>query len=264
MLNVKPRLAVHKFTSCDGCQLALLNAGDALLKLAELVDFVHFVEAGVIDLDAKVDITFIEGSVSTPDEVERIKKIRDKTQFLITIGACATAGGIQALRNAAQHELWLKSIYASPATVASLKTSTPIAAHVKVDFEVWGCPVSSHQILEVITSLLNSATPIINRDKVCLECKRRGNVCVMVAHQQPCMGPVTHTGCGALCPSLNRACYACYGPAENANTHALGNQLMQQGASSARVAQQFLHINNQAPVFNQAGNYFRGIPIVKA
>jgi coenzyme F420-reducing hydrogenase gamma subunit len=259
----KSRLAVHKFTSCDGCQLAFLNAGEALLQLTDLVDVVHFVEAGVVDTNALVDIAFVEGSISTPDEFLRIQRIRANSAYLITIGACATAGGIQALHNAANHTEWLQSIYATPKTVSALATSTPIAEHVRVDLQIWGCPVNTHQVMDAIRSLLNGATPKIKRDAVCLECKRQGQVCVVVAKNEPCMGPVTQTGCGALCPSLGRACYACYGPAENPNTTALGAQFQRQGVSDARIAQQFLQINNQAPVFKQAGSYFKGIAIVK-
>ena len=259
----KPRMAVHKFTSCDGCQLAFLNAGETLLQLNELVDIAHFIEAGLVDINAKVDIAFVEGSISTPDEAERIQRIRANSTYLITIGACATAGGIQALRNAANHAAWLKSIYASPETVASLKTSTAIANHVRVDLEIWGCPVNTNQVIDALRSLLNGATPKIKRDAVWLECKRQGNVCVVITKNEPCMGPVTRTGCGALCPSLNRACYACYGPAENPNTQSLGAQFKVQGLSDERIAQQFLQINNQAPAFKNAGMPFRGIPIVK-
>jgi len=260
----KPRVSVHKFSSCDGCQLALLNGGQALFQLAELVDFVHFAEAGFIDPEAKnIDIAFIEGSVSTPDEERRIKVIREHARFLITIGACATAGGVQALRNAAKHAEWLRRIYPSPEFVASLKTSSAIANHVKVDLEIWGCPVNTQQVLDAIRSLLSGAYPKISRDSVCLECKRQGNVCVVVTKKQPCMGPVTRTGCGAICPSVGRGCYACYGPSENPNTMALGQHFAAQGMSTARIAQQFLHINNQAPIFQQAGMAFKGIPIVK-
>ncbi|AHE68018.1 sulfhydrogenase subunit delta [Legionella oakridgensis] len=259
----KPRLAVHKFTSCDGCQLAFLNAGEALLMLTDLVEVVHFAEAGYLDLATPVDITFVEGSVSTPDEIERIKKIRKQTTYLITIGACATAGGIQALRNTANHKAWMSAIYATPDTIATLSTSSAIAAHVKVDWELWGCPVNTQQILETIRSLLSGASPQIKQDAVCMECKRQGHVCVLVTKKEPCMGPVTRTGCGALCPGINRACYACYGPAENPNPQALGNWFYQHGFDKSTIARQFLHINNQAAAFQQAGSYFKGIKIVK-
>ena len=259
----KPRLAIYKFTSCDGCQLALLNAGEAFLALTELVDIVHFAEAGILEPETPVDIVFIEGSISTPDEIRRIKKIRENAKHLITIGACATTGGIQALRNAASYQEWMSSIYATPQTIQTLATSTGIAKHVKVDWELWGCPVNTQQVLSTIRSLLSGAAPKISRDAVCLECKRLGNVCVVVTKNEPCMGPVTQTGCGALCPGMGRACYACYGPSENTNTQALGRLFEKQGLTNAAIAHQFLHINNQAPVFHEAGTYFKGIPIVK-
>lgn len=261
-LNKKPRLAVHKFTSCDGCQLAFLNAGEDLLMLTELVDIVHFAEAGKVDLESAVDIAFIEGSISTPDEQERIKKIRANSKYLITIGACATAGGIQALRNAINYHEWMNSIYASPEYIKTLASSTAIAKNVKVDWELWGCPVNTRQVMDVIRSLLFNATPRIKRDAVCLDCKRRGNVCVLVAKNEPCMGPVTQTGCYSLCPNMGRACYACYGPSENPNTKSLGNWFEKNGLAKEMIARQFLHINNQAPAFNQAGQYFKGIRIV--
>lgn len=260
----KPRLAVYKFTSCDGCQLAFLNAGEALFTLAELVDIVHFSEAGMLEPEATIDIAFVEGSISTPDEIQRIKKIRENTKYLITIGACATSGGIQALRNAANHTEWMASIYATPQTIQTLTSSTAIANHVRVDWELWGCPVNTQQVLGLVRSLLFDAAPKIKRDAVCHECKRQGHVCVVVTKNEPCMGPVTQTGCGALCPGVGRACYACYGPSENPNTRSLGTWFQQHGLSDDKITRQFLHINNQAPAFNQAGTYFRGVKIVKA
>lgn len=258
---MKPRIAVHKFTSCDGCQLAFLNAGEALLILSELVDLVHFAEAGALDINAPVDIAFVEGSISTPNEEERIKAIRENSQYLITIGSCATTGGIQALRNSATPGEWMASVYASPEHIKSLDTSTAISHHVSVDWELWGCPVNGEQVLEAIRFLLSKATPRIKRDSECMECKRKGNVCVLVTQNKPCMGPVTQTGCGSLCPTLGRGCYACYGPKENPNTKSLGRWFESLGLTKEAIARQFLHINNQAPAFNQAGSYFKGIKI---
>lgn len=262
-LTTKPSLALHKFTSDDGCQLAFLNAGDDLLVLSDLVKIVHFVQAGVVDFNAKADIAFIEGSISTPEEATRIKKVRENSQYLITIGACATAGGIQALRNYADHKEWVNSIYANPQFIDVLATSTPISEHVKVDFELWGCPINTAQVLDAVRALLSNATPTASRESLCIECKRKGHVCVLVANQAPCMGPVTRTGCGALCPSLGRACYACYGPSENPNTEALGKRFNQLGIISDTITRQFLHINNDAPAFKKAAQYFKGIKIIK-
>lgn len=261
-MTMKPRLAVYKFTSCDGCQLAFLNAGVALLTLSELVDIEHFAEAGAVDLNAKIDIAFVEGSISTPEEEVRIKKIRENSKYLITIGACATAGGIQALRQVTDSKEWVSSIYPSPDDIKHLNTSTAISHHVTVDWELWGCPVNGEQILGAVRFLLSNATPHIKRDSECMECKRQGNVCVLVTQKQPCMGPVTQAGCGSLCPSVGRGCYACYGPKDNPNTTSLGNWFAHLGMSEKTIAQKFFHINNQASAFNAAGNYFKGIKII--
>ncbi|MBD3618210.1 MAG: sulfhydrogenase subunit delta [Chromatiales bacterium] len=255
----RPRVAVHKFSSCDGCQLAFLNAGEALLAVSELVEFVHFAEAGPVDPDAPADIAFIEGSVSTPEERERLEHIRAHSGYLISIGACATSGGLQALRNlyADGVDAWRQAVYASPEYVASLDTATPVAEHVKVDLEIWGCPVNTAQVVGVLHDLLHGVQPTQSRDKVCLECKRQNAVCVMVAKGMPCMGPVTQTGCGAICPRYGRDCYACYGPAETVNTDALGQRLGTLGLQPGDVTRRFHFINSHAPAFRVAGNKHR-------
>lgn len=251
------RLAVHKFSSCDGCQLALLNAGEDLLKLAVRVEFVHFAEAGPVNLEAEADVALVEGSVATPEDLTRIQLVRDRSRYLVTIGACATAGGLQALRNLHDAKAWLADVYATPEHVSTLATSTPIREHVKVDHEIWGCPVSGREVLEAIAALLAGGTPAQEQGKVCLECKRQRAVCVMVAKGLPCMGPVTHTGCGALCPTHGRDCYACYGPAENPNTAAQGQRLRALGLTPEAVARRFSFIDSQAPAFLEAGRRWR-------
>ena len=253
----RPRVAVHKFSSCDGCQLALLNAGEDLLDLAGRVEFVHFAEAGPVNPEAEADIALVEGSIATPEDLGRIQRVRANSRYLITIGACATAGGLQALRNTADGEAWARAIYASPEHISSLASSTAIGEHVKVDFEIWGCPVSGREVLAAIASLLGGAVPVREQGKVCLECKRRHAVCVMVAKGLPCMGPVTQTGCGALCPTYGRECYACYGPGENPNTAAQGRRLRELGLAPAAVARRFAFIDSQAPAFREAGQYWR-------
>lgn len=256
-MSAKPRIAVHKFSSCDGCQLAFLNLGEDLLRLSELVDIVHFAEAGVVAPEAPVDIAFVEGSIATPEDPQRIAAIRANSRYLVTIGACATAGGLQALRNLADAPAWVAGVYANPAFISSLDTSTPIAAHVRVDFELWGCPVNSRQVLAAVRSLLLGVPPVEERDKVCLECKRRQAVCALVARGEPCMGPVTGTGCGALCPRFGRDCYACYGPAEQANTASLAQRFTGLGLMPEAVARRFLFINSAAPPFHDEGLKWR-------
>ncbi|WP_455201080.1 NADH-quinone oxidoreductase subunit B family protein [Kaarinaea lacus] len=250
---MKPKVAVHKFSSCDGCQLAFLNAGEDLLLLSELVDIVHFPEAGPVDEEESVDIAFVEGSITTPADKNRIQRIREKSQVLISIGACATAGGIQALRNFANVEEWIASVYATPEYIQTLTTSTPIRQHVKVDLELWGCPVNAGQVLRAVRDLLSGVVPKMEVNKVCMECKRQRNVCVMVAKNMPCMGPVTRTGCGAICPQMGRDCYACFGPAENCNTASLGLRLEGLGLLPEAIAKRFLFINNEVPDFHREG-----------
>lgn len=249
----KPAIAVHKFSSCDGCQLAIINLGEPLLVLSELVNIVHFAEAGPVDEDAKVDIAIIEGSVSTSHDIERLKKIRLNSTYLIAIGACATSGGLQALRNMADTNQWIEDIYANPAVIDSLDNSTPINDHVKVDLELWGCPVNKRQVVAAIRALLFGVLPEKETEKVCMECKRQQMVCVMVTKNEPCMGPVTRTGCGALCPSVGRDCYGCYGPAENPNTQAMANRLQGLGLVKDEAARRFLFINSGADGFRDQG-----------
>jgi len=250
--RARPRVAVHKFSSCDGCQLAFLNAGEALLELSELVEFVHFAEAGIIDEQAAADIAFVEGSISTPEEVERIQAVRANSRFLISIGACATAGGIQALRNMHNAQAWITAIYSKPEFISALPTATPMTAHVRVDFELWGCPISTDQIMTTLRSLLYGVMPVDHNESVCLSCKRSGAVCVLVTRREPCMGPVTRTGCGALCPRYGRDCYGCYGPNENPNTEALSRRFAGFGLLPAHIARRFAFINNSAPAFAEA------------
>jgi len=253
----KPTVAVHKFSSCDGCQLALINLGEPLLVLSQLVDIKHFAEAGPLDEETKVDIAIIEGSVSTSKDKARLQKIRDNCTYLMTIGACATSGGIQALRNMADTNEWIADIYANPSVIDSLDNSTPIKEHVKVDLEIWGCPINQRQILTAIRALLFGVLPVEEHDKVCMECKRQQTVCVMVAKNEPCLGPVTRTGCGALCPHVGRDCYGCYGPAENPNTHALANRFLGFGLVNDEVARRFLFINSSTEQFHQEGHRWK-------
>ena len=207
----RPTLAVWKFSSCDGCQLTLLNCEDELLSIAGAVHIASFPEASREVMPGPYDVSLVEGSITTPADAERIREVRAASRYLVTIGACATAGGVQALRNFSED--LAPVVYARPEYIDSLRTSTPIAEHVPVDFELHGCPIDRRQLLEVIGALLAGRRPKIGNHSVCMECKRAGNVCVLIAHGTPCKGPVTQAGCGALCPSVGRGCYGCFGPA---------------------------------------------------
>ena len=219
----KPKLAVWKFASCDGCQLSLLDCEDELLDVVGRIDIAYFPEATRAEMKGPYDLSLVEGSITTPHDAERIHKVRKMSKFLVTIGACATAGGIQALRNFKDVEEFTSIVYAHPEYIETLNKSTPIADHVFVDFELRGCPINKSQLIEVISAFLFGRKPNVPTYSLCMECKLKGNICVMVAHGTPCLGPVTQAGCGALCPSYNRGCYSCFGPKETPNTASLAD-----------------------------------------
>ena len=220
----KPKLAVWKFASCDGCQLSLLDCEDELLAVAEHVHIANFPEASRAVVKGPYDLSLVEGSITTSHDAERIHKVRRVSKYLVTIGACATAGGIQALRNFKNVQDFISIVYANPGYIETLNKSTPIADHVTVDFELRGCPINKYQLVELISALLNNRRPNIPTYSVCMECKRRGTVCVMVAAGTPCLGPVTQAGCGAICPAYQRGCYGCFGPKETPNTTSLADR----------------------------------------
>jgi coenzyme F420-reducing hydrogenase gamma subunit len=238
-MPARPTLAVWKFASCDGCQLSLLDCEDELLGLADAVKIAHFTEMSRAEVDGPYDLSLVEGSITTAEDAERILAIRAMSHRLITIGACATSGGVQALRNLAADGEFVRVVYAHPEYVSSLSTSTPISAHVPVDFELQGCPIDRRQLLEVITASLVGRRPVIPDHTVCQQCKARGTVCVLVAHGTPCLGPVTRAGCGALCPTVGRGCYGCFGPVGGANTEALSEELLDQGMAPVDASRLF-------------------------
>jgi sulfhydrogenase subunit delta len=250
----KPKLAVWKFASCDGCQLTLLDLEDELLALAGAVELAEFREATSGVVEGPYDLSLVEGSITTTHDAERIREVRRASKALVTIGACATSGGIQALRNFADVRDFVSAVYASPEYISTLETSTPISAHVPVEFELRGCPIDKRQLLEVVTAFLHGRRPGIPSTSVCTECKRRGVVCVTVAHGTPCLGPVTHAGCGALCPAYDRGCYGCFGPMETPNTGALVPLLRSLGRSELDVERVFRTFNANAEPFRAAAD----------
>jgi coenzyme F420-reducing hydrogenase gamma subunit len=252
----KPKLAVWKFASCDGCQLTLLDCEDELLTLAGEVDLAYFPEASRAAVRGPYDLSLVEGSITTPHDAARIRQVRRASRTLVTIGACATAGGIQALRNFQNVQEFMAVVYASPAYIATLATSTPIAAHVRVDFELRGCPINKQQLLEVISAFLHGRKPQTPPHSVCLDCKRRGAVCVMVAHGTPCLGPVTHAGCGAICPAYHRGCYGCFGPKETPNTESLGRWWQRLGVPERDLVRVFRSFNAAADAFREASEAY--------
>jgi coenzyme F420-reducing hydrogenase gamma subunit len=246
----KPKLAVWKFSSCDGCQLSLLDCEDELLAIADELELAYFPEATKAELEGPYDVSLVEGSITTPHDAERIHEIREQSVVLVTIGACATSGGIQALRNFADVEEWIPLVYASRDYISTLATSTPIADHVEVDLELRGCPISKAQLVETVTALLHRRPPRLPTTSVCFECKARGTACVMVKGT-PCLGPVTQAGCGAICPAYNRGCYGCFGPMESPNMPALVAQWRALGADNRTILRALRTFNANAPEFRE-------------
>jgi sulfhydrogenase subunit delta len=251
-MSKKPTLAVFKFASCDGCQLSLLDAEDELLAVADAVDIAYFLEARTQHVPGPYDVGLVEGSITTLDDVERIQEIRRQCRFLVTIGACATSGGIQALRNWADVNDFISHVYAHPDYIQTLATSTPIAEHVFVDFELRGCPINKHQLVELVASLIHGRKPRTPTYSVCVECKRNGTVCVAVARGIACLGPVTQAGCGAICPSYCRECFGCYGPKERANTLSLSRHYTSTGTPPDQVVRLLRNFNAYAADFRAA------------
>jgi len=252
----RPKLAVFKFASCDGCQLTLLNCEDELLAIAGEVEIANFLEASRAVVKGPYDLALVEGSITTPEDAERIHKVRRMSRTLVTIGACATAGGIQGLRNFKDVHEFVSSVYATPEYISTLEASTPIAQHVRVDFELRGCPISRAQLLEVLGAFLRGRRPNIPTYSLCFECKRQGTVCVMVAHGTPCLGPVTQAGCGAQCPSYHRGCYGCFGPMESPNTASLGARWEAMGAARPDLVRAFRTYNAAAIPFRAASEAY--------
>jgi sulfhydrogenase subunit delta len=254
--RVRPTVAVWKFASCDGCQLTILDCEDELLAIAEALDIRMFLEAGPSEMLDHFDISLVEGSITTAHDVERIRDVRARTGTLVTIGACATAGGIQALRNGADVGQFTSIVYARPDWIETLATSTPIAAHVRVDHELHGCPISKKELLDAITALLVGRRPPVTTHSVCVECKQSANTCLLVGNGTPCLGPVTHAGCGALCPSIGRGCFGCFGPSESANLHAMRSALGDVGVTDDVLVRLLRTFNTNAPAFREAATRY--------
>jgi len=250
--NGKPKLAVWKFSSCDGCQLSLLDCEDELLAVASSVEIAYFLEASRAVVAGPYDISLVEGSITNTEDEERIRRVRKQSHTLVAIGACATAGGIQALRNYANVKDYLSVVYARPEYVHTLPRSNPISRYVPVDYELRGCPISKEQLVEVLTALLVGRAPQIEDVAVCVECKRRGVPCLLVAGGTPCLGPVTHAGCNALCPSFHRGCFGCFGPKSRPNTTALGDRLATLGQSKPDLVRFYRTFNTEAEEFRRA------------
>lgn len=254
----RPTVGIVKFASCDGCQLSLLDLEDELLDVVGRFDIVEFPEASSSRSAGPYDVLLVEGAISTEDQRREITELRTRAKTLVTIGACASYGGIQALRNWMDHDAVRAAVYAHPEYIDSLATATPVREHVKVDAELHGCPINQDQLRELLASVALGRRPQIREEAVCLDCKRRGNVCVLVASGMPCLGPVTQSGCGALCPTFGRGCYGCFGPKELANARSLADSFLP-GREPAEVGRLFAGFTAYAEPFRSIVTEMGGI-----
>lgn len=252
-------IGVVKLASCDGCQLALLGLGPLLLELGAHYRIAEFGEASSDRSDGPFDVLLVEGSVSTREQAEHLRHLREKAGLLVTIGACATSGGIQALRGWAADPV-APAVYPRPEWVEALATVSPVAEHVRVDAELRGCPIDPSQLLELLTAVRLGRRPQLPDEAVCVACKRAGLVCVVVAKGEPCMGPLTRTGCGAICPAWGRGCYGCFGPRESANVESWATDLLGRGLDDAAVAGRLALFTAWAPPFREAIDRRGGAP----
>lgn len=244
-------IAIFKFASCSGCQLELLNLEEKLLEITGKLKIEYFVEASSKIKHGPYDISLVEGSISTPEQMEEIRRIREESKYLIAIGSCATAGGIQALRNWSKIEDYKKIVYPNPEWIKALEKSTPISEHVKVDYEIRGCPINKHQLLWVLSQIILGREPFLPTHSLCIQCKINEYTCVLITKGEPCLGPVVMAGCGALCPSFKRACYACYGPSDHPETIKLAERFKELNLTNKDISLLFKKFVSWRPKFRE-------------
>jgi coenzyme F420-reducing hydrogenase gamma subunit len=216
----KPRVAVFDFACCEGCQLQIVNLEEELLDLLGVADVVEWREA-MSEQSHEYDIAIVEGSITRKEDEERLDIIRSRAKILIALGACATIGGINKLKNNFEMEDVKKCVYGKDADKPHLNTYPTKAAHevVKVDYKVHGCPIDRDEFTYVLRSLLLGKKPEIPEYPVCVECKAKGNQCLW-EKGQVCLGPIIRAGCGARCPSAGFRCFGCRGYIDNPNVDA--------------------------------------------
>jgi len=232
------RVAVYKFTGCAGCQMEFLRLEDELLELTKKIEFVYFMMIQNRDELERYDICFVEGSVSTPRELEEIKMIRANTRTLVAFGDCAVTGCVPSIRNWLSQSEAEKVVYKDTSPIRSFKVGG-IGEYVPVDLTLPGCPPHKNMILEAITASLLEIRPDLRMHSVCVECKLRENVCILTSLGKACMGPVTRAGCGAICPTYGRECEGCYGPMSDASPASLAAEFHKLGVSSQDLVRKF-------------------------
>ncbi|HAD04473.1 MAG TPA: NADH:ubiquinone oxidoreductase [Desulfuromonas sp.] len=228
-------LAFVRFTSCSGCQLALVNAEEALPLLPEVAVVQVFpLVSSAVDAGAPLDVALIEGSVSRPEELEMLLTLRRRARFVVAVGACAVNGGINVL-GGTEREAWVRAVYGAAAAAKRAFLPQPLDRLVKVDAALYGCPVAAAEIVQLLGAVARGGLPPTAEHALCLDCRLREIRCLLVEGQQPCLGPVTRSGCGVQCPARGIPCEGCHGFAPEANLAEMERQLAQIGFGSREI-----------------------------
>ncbi|MBN1898699.1 MAG: NADH:ubiquinone oxidoreductase [Spirochaetes bacterium] len=248
---MKPKVAFFDFASCEGCQLAVLDLEEELLDLVNIVEIVNFREA-ISEKGEDYEIAFIEGSISSEHQIERIKKIRKQAKLLITIGACACTGNMQYLSNFFDFEEVKEYVYGDKAKYFDPVQSKPIDQIVNVDFQIPGCPIDKYEFLKVVKQVIAGGLPRIPNYPVCSECKMQGNECLLKKGIL-CLGPVTRAGCGAICCKNFKYCFGCRGLAPEFNIESFKDVLRSIGYKEKGIMAQFKIVNGKDIQLLQSG-----------
>ncbi len=249
---MKPKIGVFSFTSCEGCQLTILNLEDQLLAILGHLDIVNFREA----IDEKrddYDVAFVEGSITREVEVREINEIRARAKFLVAIGACACLGGVNGMKNLHDLEDAGRTVYGEGSKYFDTLPTRRVADVVKVDYEMHGCPIDKGEFLRVTAALLMGQTPKQPTDAVCTECKAKANVCLYDKGEH-CLGSVTREGCGAICPTYGEICIGCRGFVEHPNLASIVEVMKSRGLGRRDIANRLTRYNALTPV--DLGKYF--------
>lgn len=237
----KPKIGIFSFTSCEGCQLQILNLEDELPSLVDYIEIVNFREASSYRSNV-YDIAFVEGSITRESEVEELKKIRENARILIALGACAHIGGINSLKNFHPPHTWLSTVYGRQDLFADTFTTRRVEDVVPVDMVIPGCPITKEEFLKFVKALLMHIIPRVPDYPVCVECRSKANVC-LVEEGKWCLGSITRAGCDALCPTYREACIGCRGFVENPNIDSLMDILEEKGYPKNEVIQKLSVFN---------------------
>ena len=229
----RPRVGIFDFACCEGCQLQIVNLEEELLDLITVVDPVQWREA-MSEQNGEYDIALVEGSITRPEDEEWLREIRARSKRLVALGACATIGGINKLKNRFNIDDVKRYVYGNAADMAHLNTAPTKALDevVTVDWKVHGCPINNREFAYSLRCVLAGKRPFIPTYPVCVECKMKGNPC-RYEYNEICLGPITRAGCDAKCPSGGFWCYGCRGYVDNPNVNAAKDVMSQYGKTIA-------------------------------